>query len=285
MVREMSSIQWSKRSYTEEQFIEAWNSSESLAEVARHIKCNYSGGGYHIIKNTAKELGLSDKHMWKTHKALKGIPKRTKSSNDILSNKVSYVNTSSLKKRLFSEGILKPQCSECGLSEWRGKPAPLALDHINGIRTDNSLKNLRILCYNCHGQTETFGSKNQNKRLTCICGRKRISTSGKCNHKKDNGDIDYVASKKVKLCADCKHKIYGSSTRCLKCENNRKSENLKINYPSINIILNNIGLKGVQKYAKEIGVSDNGLRKHLKRNGISVIPRKICKGRKDGQKN
>jgi hypothetical protein len=37
---------------------------------------------------------------------------------------------------------------------------PLQLDHVNGVRTDNRLFNLRILCPNCHAQTDTWCSKN-----------------------------------------------------------------------------------------------------------------------------
>jgi hypothetical protein len=45
--------------------------------------------------------------------------------------------------------------------EARSVPIVLQLDHINGRRTDNRLENLRILCPNCHAQTETWCGKNR----------------------------------------------------------------------------------------------------------------------------
>lgn len=68
-----------------------------------------------------------------------------------------------IKLRLLKAGILTNRCEECGLSEWRGKPLSIQIDHINGVRNDNRLENLRMLCPNCHSQTETFASKNKGK--------------------------------------------------------------------------------------------------------------------------
>lgn len=68
-----------------------------------------------------------------------------------------------VKRHLLQAGILKNVCDECGLSEWRGKAISIQLDHVNGIRNDNRLENLRMLCPNCHSQTETFGARNKIK--------------------------------------------------------------------------------------------------------------------------
>lgn len=53
-------------------------------------------------------------------------------------------------------------CSNCGLSEWQGRPVPLELHHKNGNSRDNRLENLEYLCLNCHAITSNFRGKNIN---------------------------------------------------------------------------------------------------------------------------
>lgn len=65
-----------------------------------------------------------------------------------------------VKLRLLRAGLLGGGCSECGITEWRGRRLSLHLDHVNGVHNDHRLENLRLLCPNCHSQTETYGGRN-----------------------------------------------------------------------------------------------------------------------------
>ena len=71
-----------------------------------------------------------------------------------------YFQTYKLKKRVLQEGLIGNTCSIFGLKEWNNKEINLELDHIDGNRTNHSLSNLRLLCPNCHSQTDTYRSKN-----------------------------------------------------------------------------------------------------------------------------
>ena len=65
-----------------------------------------------------------------------------------------------VKARLLRAGLLKNVCSNCGILDWLGNPLSMHIDHINGIREDHRLENLRMLCPNCHSQTPTYGGRN-----------------------------------------------------------------------------------------------------------------------------
>jgi hypothetical protein len=54
-------------------------------------------------------------------------------------------------------------CETCGITDYNGKPIKLECDHIDGDHTNNLIDNLRLICPNCHSQTETYKGKNKGK--------------------------------------------------------------------------------------------------------------------------
>lgn len=95
----------------------------------------------------------------------------------------SNYKSSTLKKRLIKEGLKEDICEICGCTNiWNNNPLTLQLDHINGNHHDNRIENLRIICPNCHSQTETFGNKRGKKHNYCIdCGCEISLKSIRCN--------------------------------------------------------------------------------------------------------
>jgi 5-methylcytosine-specific restriction endonuclease McrA len=89
-----------------------------------------------------------------------------------------------IKRHLLQAGILKNRCDLCGLTSWRGRPISIQIDHINGVRDDHRLENLRMLCPNCHSQTDTFAAKNKN----------RMVDPGSSNGRTASSDVAYRGS-------------------------------------------------------------------------------------------
>jgi HNH endonuclease len=69
-----------------------------------------------------------------------------------------------LKRLLLDARLKSNRCERCGITDWRSRPLPLALHHVNGDSTDNRVENLQILCPNCHSQTPTFSGRNVRRR-------------------------------------------------------------------------------------------------------------------------
>ena len=53
-------------------------------------------------------------------------------------------------------------CEICKISSYNDKEIILHVDHIDGNPDNNKPKNLRLLCPNCHSQTETYKGGNKN---------------------------------------------------------------------------------------------------------------------------
>mgnify|MGYP002725521184 CR=1 FL=1 len=153
------------RKWNEEQLHQACKKSTSIRQVLKFLGLKAAGGNYEQIKKYLRVYNINTKHFtgkgW--NKGMRGIGKPRLSLKDILVKKSSY-QSYKLKKRLFKAKIKKQQCEICG---WAEKSIdgriPLELDHINGDRYDNRLKNLRILCPNCHSLQPTHRGLNHKK--------------------------------------------------------------------------------------------------------------------------
>ena len=87
---------------------------------------------------------------------------KTRPMEDYFSNKAP-MQSDKLKIRLIKEGYLEPKCYSCGREEWEDEEIPLQLNHKDGEKNNNSLRNLELLCPNCHAMTEHWKVKDEFK--------------------------------------------------------------------------------------------------------------------------
>jgi HNH endonuclease len=156
-------IRPTRRRWTDEQLRVAVSESVSIAQVLRQLGYEPNGGTHRFIKGHIRRLGLNTDHFtgqgWS--RGLRGVSGFKPRPLDQILVANSQMNSANLRRRLIAEGLKEPKCEICGINTWRGKPLPLALDHINGDPCDNRLENLRIVCPNCHALTETWCARNR----------------------------------------------------------------------------------------------------------------------------
>ena len=148
------------RDCSPKEIADAVSDARSLAQVL--VALNIRPGGNQIrLNRRIAELGLPTSHFvgqgWRKGTRTPVLPP---TPLDELLVEDRWTHTSTLKRRLFESGLKRRVCERCHCVRWNDLPVPLELDHVNGRRDDNRLENLRILCPNCHAQTDTYRGRN-----------------------------------------------------------------------------------------------------------------------------
>lgn len=151
----------------QEELASVLTTSRSVAEVLRRLAETRNDVSRRTVQRSIAAYGLSTAHFTGQGHG-RGVPSPyRKSADDILRllPSGSRRERTALLRRALDEKGVTPLCAECGLGDsWQGKRLVLEIDHINGDRLDNRLKNLRFVCPSCHSQTGSFSRRSP--RLT-----------------------------------------------------------------------------------------------------------------------
>jgi hypothetical protein len=165
-------------SYTEQEARAAIAASKSWAESLRRLGLCPTGGAWRILKKYAERWQISTEHFDPRAACGANLKRKARPLPEVLVAGSTY-GRQHVKRRLLAEGLKEPRCELCGQDEtWRGRPMSMILDHINGVRDDHRLENLRMVCPNCAATLDTHcGRRNriERARRPCLhCGKEFV---------------------------------------------------------------------------------------------------------------
>lgn len=220
---------------SKDEAITVMKESDNIGQFLEAIGERKGGSGYKRFYDFCRKYDIKYKDHFRYD--IKIPINLNKPIEEILVEKSSYLNTNNLKQKLLKLGLLENKCAECGNDgTWNGKRLALHMDHINGVHDDNRIGNLRILCPNCHSQTDTY------------CGKNRKA------EKKE-------APKS--FCKECGTQVWRGGIRCSVCS--AKASRKVADRPSKEHLLELLKTNSCVAVGKMYNVSDNTIKKWIRK--------------------
>lgn len=212
---------------------EAISKAVSIAAALRSLGLRSAGGNHAMFLAACERHGLEPPIFDRT--ANKPMPARMADSD--MFRVGSTATNGRIRVRLLALGVVE-ECAICGIGpRWNRRPLVLQIDHMNGKSDDNRRDNLRLLCPNCHSQTDTF------------CGRSLLwSNCPYCSAR---------VRKDGKRCGNCKRYLVKPS-----------GGHTKIVWPDGQALLAEVRSTSMLATGRRLGVSDVAVRKRLRKLGL-----------------
>lgn len=230
-----------KRKYSDEYLAEIVQKSRNMSDVFRALDMQRNGTTYRHVKNRIENAGINTAHFLGLRSRLGQVAHNRISADEILILRLSKERQPANKlRRALAEIGREYICEKCGnTGTWMGEPVQLEIDHINRNRADDRRENLRFLCPMCHSQESRLfhGVRIQAVKKRCeVCGKGICAKSKHCH----------------------KHKPLSRGLR-------NRQQQCKIEWPSLDVLLEAKRNRKVFSLAKVLGVSDVAIHKRIRR--------------------
>lgn len=222
------------RTWTDDDLIETIKNSKTKLEVLKKLGLKIPAS-YRMLNKYIKLLNIDVSH-FESGRMIAQKQNPAAELTEILTSNSSF-DYRYVKRRILEANLLEVKCAMCAITSWQNRPLTLHLDHINGVNNDHRLENLRLLCPNCHSQTETYCGRNQKK------------------------------TKKENFCA-CGAKIGNTSKTCRKCMPQRG----KATWPPTAEIISGIKSTSLAAFARTLNIRPSSAKKYLRNRGLWPLP-------------
>jgi hypothetical protein len=177
-------------------------------------------------------------------------------------------NQQRYKKKVMAVEYLGGKCSRC---DYDKSFRCLAFHHIDPSEKDTSIADIRtrswdtiveeldkcvLLCHNCHGEIHEELEAQERGFNRFEKAREELTETERIKIRRG------AIKPEPRFCSDCGIPITRQSTRCKSCAG-KHCQPTKIDWPPLDELLKRLSESNYSALGRELGVSDNAIRKHI----------------------